>query len=524
MVNLHAPKRTIPRTRPKKQPKAEPKDSIRAQLDQAQQGLDSMRELVDVLEAENVSFGRYIESAKGSSSDEEPERQRGGLADDGESCFLTGLHHPGVSPIASPRRVDESESDTASSSSSEYDGEAKLEAAMLDCAVAKRKAKRNARRGTIKLRADDEREVKSYQESVDKLKAERRRKEEDLQPKPMVRTVHDCPEAISRLARPEPRPEPRIYSEPQPTFQAKPLPKTYGAPAARSGTIVERSQAWLAEKRALRDAERERRRKEKEAEVTAKPRLADPEAWAKAKDEARAARAKAELEELEREQMKELREAKKDQLRRQKADEIAAMRAALKAQAQQRAAKRGKRKDGRRATDPTKASRLAAHKRALVPEQASTVADEEEERPVTAEDPYRGLEPFRLNSAALRILDGERGSSDDEASIASEAREAADRLDETLAASPVREEDDVGFFDPTSSEERGRKRVRDARLFEPSSMRRAVAEDGVVLLLGELAEHPRTEHVICVLFDRSKFSERAALQWWREGGREVCER
>ena len=287
MVNLHAPKRTIPRTRPKKQPKAEPKDSIRAQLDQAQQGLDSMRELVDVLEAENASFGRYIESAeyKGSSSDDEPERQRGGLADDGESCFLTGLHHPGVSPIASPRRIDDDDSETASSSSSDFDGQAKLEAAMLDCAVAKRKAKRNARRGTIRLRADDEREVKSYQESVDKLKAERRRKEEDAQPKPMVRTVHDCPEAISRLARPEPRPEPRVYSEPQPTFQAKPLPKAYGAPAARSGTIVERSQAWLAEKRALRDAERERRRKEKEAEVTAKPRLADPEAWAKAKDE-----------------------------------------------------------------------------------------------------------------------------------------------------------------------------------------------------------------------------------------------
>ena len=289
MVNLHAPKRTIPRTRPKKQPKAEPKDSIRAQLDQAQQGLDSMRELVDVLEAENASFGRYIESAeyKGSSSDEEPERQRGGLVDDGESCFLTGLHHPGVSPIASPRRVEEDKSSTSSTSSSEYDGEAKLEAAMLDCAVAKRKAKRNARRGTVRLRGDDEREVKTYQEDVAKLKAERRRKEEDAQPKPMVRTVHDCPEAISRLARPEPRPEPRVYSEPQPTFQAKPLPKTYGAPAARSGTIVERSQAWLAEKRALRDAERERRRKEKEAEVTAKPRLADPEAWAKAKDEVR---------------------------------------------------------------------------------------------------------------------------------------------------------------------------------------------------------------------------------------------
>ena len=82
---------------------------------------------------------------------------------------------------------------------------------MLDCAVAKRKAKRNARRGTVRLRGDDEREVKTYQEDVAKLKAERRRKEEDAQPKPMVRTVHDCPEAISRLARPEPRPEPRRF-------------------------------------------------------------------------------------------------------------------------------------------------------------------------------------------------------------------------------------------------------------------------------------------------------------------------
>ena len=108
--------------------------------------------------------------------------------------------------------------------------------------------------------------------------------------------------------------------------------------------------------------------------------------------------------------------------------------------------------------------------------------------------------------------------------MAAVARAAARRLDETLAASPLKEEEDVGFFDPLSSAERGRKRVRDARLFEPSSMRRAVAEDGVVLLLGELAEHPRTEHVICVLFDRGKFSERAALAWWRDEGKEVCER
>ena len=76
MVNLHAPSGPSAHAA---QEAAEggAQDSIRAQLDQAQQGLDSMRELVDVLEAENASFGRYIESAKGSSSsDEEPERQR----------------------------------------------------------------------------------------------------------------------------------------------------------------------------------------------------------------------------------------------------------------------------------------------------------------------------------------------------------------------------------------------------------------------------------------------------------------
>ena len=230
---------------------------------------------------------------------------------------------------------------------------------------------------------------------------------------------------------------------------------------------------------------------------------------------------RAQQEERDRELRAEAREAKQDERRRQQADEVAAMRAALAAQAQKY--KRPPRKDGRRATDATKASRRATHRRALRPEQQVPAA-EAEERPVTAVDPYHGLEPYRLNSAALRILDGERGSSDDEASIASEARAAAQRLDETLAASPLKEEEDVGFFDPLSSAERGRKRVRDARLFEPSSMRRAVAEDGVVLLLGELAEHPCTEHVICVLFDRGKFSERAALQWWRDGGREVCER
>jgi hypothetical protein len=518
MVNLREPRRTLPRERPKKSTVVAPAPgSIRAQLDQAQQGMDSMRDVVDLLERDNAAFGRYIESAEYKGSDDEaPHKEmRGGLADDGESCFLTGLHVPQASPIQSPRRLEASDGESAS------EGEAKLEETMLDCARLKRDAKRNAQRGSVTLQAADEREVKAYAEDVRQLRAERRKKEEDLRPKRMARTAVDCPPAILRLARPAPPPEPQVFSSPQPTFQAKPLPASYGSPEARAGSIVERGQAWLAQKREARDAERERRRKASEAEVTAKPRLAHPEAWAKAKDAAKASFERAQQEERDRELRAEAREAKQDERRRQQADEVDAMRAALAAQAQKY--KRPPRKDGRRATDATKASRRATHRRALRPEQQVPAA-EAEERPVTAVDPYHGLEPYRLHSAALRILDGERGSSDDEASIASEARAAAQRLDETLAASPLKEEEDVGFFDPLSSAERGRKRVRDARLFEPSSMRRAVAEDGVVLLLGELAEHPCTEHVICVLFDRGKFSERAALQWWRDGGREVCER
>ena len=113
------------------------------------------------------------------------------------------------------------------------------------------------------------------------------------------------------------------------------------------------------------------------------------------------------------------------------------MRAALKAQAQRA---RGEAGQAERRTQGHGPHEGVALERAQARFGAGTGVDRgrrEEERPGDDEDPYRGLEPFRLNSAALRILDGERGSSDDEASIASEARAAADRLDETLAASPA---------------------------------------------------------------------------------------
>ena len=57
---------------------------------------------------------------------------------------------------------------------------------------------------------------------------------------------------------------------------------------------------------------------------------------------------------------------------------------------------------------------------------------------------------------------------------------------------------------------------------QPASMQRAVAEDGIVLLMGNLVDPPHTEHVICVLFDRSKFTERDAIAWWRSRGKRLC--
>ena len=91
----------------------------------------------------------------------------------------------------------------------------------------------------------------------------------------------------------------------------------------------------------------------------------------------------------------------------------------------------------------------------------------------------------------------------------------------------------IPFFDRSSSTERGRFRVRDARGFRPDSMRRKPdegrnPEDEVMLLVGMKESNnekignnngddniqEQEELVITILFDRSKFSERAASEWW----------
>jgi hypothetical protein len=82
---------------------------------------------------------------------------------------------------------------------------------------------------------------------------------------------------------------------------------------------------------------------------------------------------------------------------------------------------------------------------------------------------------------------------------------------------------EVNFFDRSSSTERGRFRVRDARQYAPDSLRRIPVPDlmteGVSLLVGKSGidydeERVEKEIVITVLFDRSKFSEITASDWW----------
>lgn len=78
------------------------------------------------------------------------------------------------------------------------------------------------------------------------------------------------------------------------------------------------------------------------------------------------------------------------------------------------------------------------------------------------------------------------------------------------------------FFDLSSSAERGRFRVHDARGFVPESMRRAPHPHcaGIVLLTGrrptDHGAHPGAEQIITVMFDRAVFTEDAAEDWWRQ--------
>ena len=96
-------------------------------------------------------------------------------------------------------------------------------------------------------------------------------------------------------------------------------------------------------------------------------------------------------------------------------------------------------------------------------------------------------------------------------------------MDETVQPYHRYEAGKVPFFDRSSSSERGRFRVRDARDYAPESMRRVPdIEEGVMLLVGkkkcamdEAENGDTSEVVITIVFERSLFNEHSASVWWR---------
>ena len=77
------------------------------------------------------------------------------------------------------------------------------------------------------------------------------------------------------------------------------------------------------------------------------------------------------------------------------------------------------------------------------------------------------------------------------------------------------------FLEPTSGGDKWRLCVRDAHDFDPSSMRRAAVEDGVVALVGvrstargEAAS--LSEQLITLLFSRDRFTDADVQNWWEK--------
>lgn len=72
------------------------------------------------------------------------------------------------------------------------------------------------------------------------------------------------------------------------------------------------------------------------------------------------------------------------------------------------------------------------------------------------------------------------------------------------------------FFDASSTSDKGRYRVNDARDFDIKSMYRKVdvIHPSVTLLMGR-KRNSNQEDIITVLFDRTSFTEDEAKEWWK---------
>ncbi len=77
-----------------------------------------------------------------------------------------------------------------------------------------------------------------------------------------------------------------------------------------------------------------------------------------------------------------------------------------------------------------------------------------------------------------------------------------------------------GFFDSTSSTDKGRHRASDPRDFDAKTLRRIAVEEqpGITILTG-VRKDTRREQAVTVLFNRQQFDESAAFRWWVTEGK-----
>jgi len=133
---------------------------------------------------------------------------------------------------------------------------------------------------------------------------------------------------------------------------------------------------------------------------------------------------------------------------------------------------------------------------------------------------------FALGGLMSRPTTGAEGLGPGERDAA-ESQNVADLFDGAIevAVEPYEkyERGECNFFDRSSSAEKGRFRVRDARNFAPESMRRkedlGSEERGVMLLVGKRGGENTpdvAEQAITILFDRMVFDEEKAEAWWKK--------
>ncbi|KAJ1453235.1 hypothetical protein M885DRAFT_524902 [Pelagophyceae sp. CCMP2097] len=522
------------------------REAIRASMDKASAGMAAAHDIIDLLEKDNAIFGRYLEhdaalererfakeekrlaeerkalqaqSSQSLASANGHPRRAGGFATDtdGSTFFLTGLNlvdEDEASAVRSPPR-------RRPRGGAEND----VEDALETCARLKDAARSRLEKGAEHLRDEVHREVRDAC-----AKMERPGPRAQLNSRNERRAATPPPElaqhSAARAAEHR-RPAPLHVEE---HFTARPLPQMYGSATPTPTTdVVERTIEWQRRAREKRDAERNARRLREEAELDAARQATQAVgetsalSWQKAK---------ASAERHEKEMAAEADAREEDRRRKQLMQErrVSAAKAELedlqKARNALRAAAAVRPRADALITRATAASKAAAHPSSL-PRPVEAEAKEE------AKDPFDGLEAFKFDPRVLAMI-GEPDDGDDETyeppkptprrqptpRRRDEDAKAGDSRAEAKGESEYTAGTSVGFFDVLSSAERGRRRCRDARLFQPASMQRALIQDGVVLLLGTLCDAPRTDHVICALFDRSVFSEQQAYEWWCENSEE----